>query len=534
MKKIILTLLLVSFFISSFTSSQVTQEWVKIFQGNNGSSAEARDFEKDIFGNLFIAGYTTGVNNSDILLLKYDSNGQLLFNRLYDSTYEGGRALTTDLNGNIYIAGDGSFIGITTIILKYDNTGNFQWRSTIAVNYSSYMPIDIKWDRNNIYVGGNISDNEGYDVFIAKYNSEGTQKWIKRFNSQFDSNDVMNQLLIDNSGDIYVCGNSLLNSFNTDYLLVKYDSNGNLIWSKNFDDGNSENQLTGSYADIANNIYLTGTSQGNYFTIKVNPQGNELWRRFYSGIEPGNQPEAITGDENNNIYITGQSKDSTIVNFNIATIKYDESGNLNWAARYSGPGLNYDVPSSITLDNNNDIYISGFITNLNGNRDFATLKYNSNGVLSWNQYYNSNGFDESIGVICDTLLNVYVCGNSSVSGSNSIRIIKYSQTIGIHPVSSEIPINFSLSQNYPNPFNPATKIQFAIPLSRGVDAEGGRGVLLKVFDLLGREIATLVNEKLNPGTYEVDWDASNYPSGVYFYTLSAGEFKETRKMVLIK
>ena len=100
----------------------------------------------------------------------------------------------------------------------------------------------------------------------------------------------------------------------------------------------------------------------------------------------------------------------------------------------------------------------------------------------------------------------------------------------ITPISSEVPEDFSLFQNYPNPFNPGTKIRFAIPNVGTVP----RTVRLIIYDALGREITTLVNEQLNPGTYEVDWDASNYPSGVYFYKLIADDYTATKKMVLIK
>jgi photosystem II stability/assembly factor-like uncharacterized protein len=102
---------------------------------------------------------------------------------------------------------------------------------------------------------------------------------------------------------------------------------------------------------------------------------------------------------------------------------------------------------------------------------------------------------------------------------------------GIKQIGSEIPILFSLSQNYPNPFNPTTKIQFSIPPSKGVR---GMGVILFIYDVLGREVATLVNEQLKPGSYEVEWDGSNYPSGVYFYKLITESFSNTKRMVLIK
>jgi hypothetical protein len=98
--------------------------------------------------------------------------------------------------------------------------------------------------------------------------------------------------------------------------------------------------------------------------------------------------------------------------------------------------------------------------------------------------------------------------------------------VGIVNNNNGIPNEYSLSQNFPNPFNPATKISFKLP-------EAGN-VKLVVFDLLGREVTVLVNEKLAAGSYTADWDAANYPSGVYFYRITSGSFSEIRKMILIK
>lgn len=96
----------------------------------------------------------------------------------------------------------------------------------------------------------------------------------------------------------------------------------------------------------------------------------------------------------------------------------------------------------------------------------------------------------------------------------------------IQQISSLAPENYHLSQNYPNPFNPSTKIKFDIPK--------GSLVKLKIYDMLGREVATLVNEKLNPGSYEYEWNGMNLPSGVYFYKLESENFIETKRMVLVK
>ena len=102
--------------------------------------------------------------------------------------------------------------------------------------------------------------------------------------------------------------------------------------------------------------------------------------------------------------------------------------------------------------------------------------------------------------------------------------------IGIEPVSNRIPSGYILQQNYPNPFNPSTKIRFAIPAG----AQYIGPVQLKIYDILGCEIETLVDEMLKPGIYEVKWNGSNFSSGVYFCKLTVGNYTATKRMVLIK
>ncbi len=100
---------------------------------------------------------------------------------------------------------------------------------------------------------------------------------------------------------------------------------------------------------------------------------------------------------------------------------------------------------------------------------------------------------------------------------------------------NENPTNFKLSQNYPNPFNPTTTISYVIARSEATrQSTTGLLVQLKVYDALGREVATLVNKEQAPGKYSVQFNATNLPSGIYFYTLRAGNFKQTKKMILMK
>ncbi len=99
-------------------------------------------------------------------------------------------------------------------------------------------------------------------------------------------------------------------------------------------------------------------------------------------------------------------------------------------------------------------------------------------------------------------------------------------TIGIQQIGNEIPVKFNLYQNYPNPFNPGSTIKF--------DISKNSNVKLVIYDLLGREVAVLVNNELKAGTYKADWNASQFASGTYFYKLTTGEFSETKKMILVK
>ncbi len=105
----------------------------------------------------------------------------------------------------------------------------------------------------------------------------------------------------------------------------------------------------------------------------------------------------------------------------------------------------------------------------------------------------------------------------------------------INKISTEVPQEFNLYQNYPNPFNPVTKIKFDVPASNLIlNGVKDPSVRLIIYDVLGRGITTLVNEKLSSGTYEVEWDASSFSSGIYFYRLVSGDYIQVKKMVLLK
>jgi len=151
---------------------------------------------------------------------------------------------------------------------------------------------------------------------------------------------------------------------------------------------------------------------------------------------------------------------------------------------------------------------------------FCKLFMTTNNGSSW--LLKSQGLGSRLSVWSIGINNGYVFAGTD----SSVWRRPYSEVIGVNNISTAVPAKFSLSQNYPNPFNPSTIIKYNV--------ESRKIVRLVVFDILGKEIATLVNEKQNAGTYEVTFDGSGLTSGVYFYKLTCGDFSEVKKMLLIK
>ena len=220
------------------------------------------------------------------------------------------------------------------------------------------------------------------------------------------------------------------------------------------------------------------------------------------------------------------------------TIMADQSISLNNLATVEGRMLAFT--GAVTLVSNTistDFIVPVELVS------FSSSVYGNNIQLSWQtaSEINNQGFE----IYRNGIKIAFVDGKGTttekqdysfvdkdlISGIYNYRL-KQLDFDGTHRVVGELsvyltlPEQFSLEQNYPNPFNPSTTINFSIPAS-GL-------VTLKVFNVLGSEVATLVNEQKEPGSYQVEFDSNNYSAGIYFYNLQAGNFIETRKMILLK
>src|SRR6266498_2547064 len=237
----------------------------------------------------------------------------------------------------------------------------------------------------NVYVtGASVGSGTGLDYATIKYNSSGIQQWVARYNGSGNSGDEATAIAVDGSGNVYVTGYSTGPASGYDYATIKYNSSGIQQWVARYDGPGNGTDLAFSIAvDGSGNVYVTGFSTGpasgyDYATIKYNSSGIQQWVARYDGPGIfGDVGRAIAVDASGNVYVTGESMGSGS-GYDYATIKYNSSGTQQWVDRYNGPGNGDDKivsPGAIAIDASGNAYVTGESTNLNGDYDYATIKY---------------------------------------------------------------------------------------------------------------------------------------------------------------
>jgi uncharacterized delta-60 repeat protein len=429
--------------------------------------------------------------------------------------------------------------------IKYNSAGVQQWVARYnGPDNSQDRAVSLAVDgQGNVYVTGeSYSTATTYDFATIKYNAAGVQQWVRTYSGPAGSVffDQARSLAMDGQGNVYVTG--LSDSVGPDYLTIKYNPSGAEQWVARYNSFNGQVNSNDDPSSIAvdahGNVYVTGYSQTTgqllqYATVKYNSSGIQEWVQLYVGSDTlgvyQHIANAIAVDSFGNVHVTGVSQGNGTPDY--ATVKYGPTGDEEWAVVYNGPGNSQDNSRAIALDAQGNVYVTGESWGSGTGLDCSTIKYNSSGVLQWLARYDGPGNvnDYANAIAVDAQGGVYITGqsNQGQTGLNFDYVtIKYSQPTGVPEASSLLPERVALFQNYPNPFNPGTKIGFEI-------ATFGL-VSLKVYDPLGSEVATLVNEELRPGIYERVFDGENLASGVYFYRLMTNSFVQTRKLVLMK
>jgi photosystem II stability/assembly factor-like uncharacterized protein len=397
-------------------------------------------------------------------------------------------SVTTDDLESVFFTGEntGYAVGDNGTAIKTTNAGNSWFLMTVPTD--KLLRSVFFCDANTGY----IVSGDGYSFFIGDVykTTNGGNTW----NFQLLPKNVhFYSVFFINSNTGYVSGYQ---------TILKTTNAGNTWESQTF---TGLGLITSIYFTDANTGYA---SEFNNFKILKTTNGGNDWQINYTYTGLVGFFGINFNDVNTGIAVGGYRGYT-----GYAFISRTTDGGNNWT--------NYAF-------NNNDCFWSvrfispgtGYIAG--GKTSVSTIMKTTNSGLNWyTQATNANNF--LYGIFFTNLNTGYAVGlNGTIlkttDGGGTLN--------GTDTGDYQIPSRFSLSQNYPNPFNPLTKISFDIPKQEFVS--------LKVFDLLGREINTLVNEVKTPGNYAVDFDGSNLPGGVYFYRIQSADFTNIKKLILLK
>jgi hypothetical protein len=266
-------------------------------------------------GNPIVTGFGHNGTNTDSLTIKYDTNGNLLWAGRYDNQgNDSSRALAVDSLGNVYVTGwSEDSAGIRDYAtIKYNAGGVRQWvtRYNGSANNQDVAQSVATDNNGNAVVTGWSHNGSNFDYLTVKYDANGNQLWARPYNNGVG--DFGHVVRVDGPGNIYVTGRSHTSSANQtfDVATLKYDPNGNQLWVKRYDRTGRDDLGLALAVDSANNAIVTGSGQNavntDYLTIKYDPNGNPMWVNFYEngGDDAG---RGTTVDTVGNVYVTGWS-----------------------------------------------------------------------------------------------------------------------------------------------------------------------------------------------------------------------------------
>jgi uncharacterized delta-60 repeat protein len=546
--------------------SQVKQEWAATYKTDiNYVGAVSYDYpfdspvkiitDKD--GNIIVTGITNNlITNFDIVTLKYNTKGELIWSKIYqspDDFYDSPTSVDVDGEGNIFVTGyRGCFpvfcSGISDFItIKYNPDGIQEWVKIYNSTDGDDIAMSVKTDSaGNVFVAGYCKNGPSgdNDFKIIKYDTFGKLIWQRDYDGPGHSSEFVTDMILDKSGNVIVTGESI-SSGAYDVATLKFDSEGTLLWSDRLTSPGKIVFPQSIKSDNFGNIFIA-MEKSNLSTydsvslgvIKYSPDGKELFNINYPRSNWGFPYMSI--DSKGNFYITYADYSSNLnAGIGIFTIKFNNEGKDIWKKEFNRAVFSNDYPSDIQNDGMGNVYITGY-SYPEGNyefNDFTTIKYDENGNEIWQEYYDGEfkKSDVAYSMDLDSKGNVIVTGGSVVDDNYKtvISTVKYSQTelTNLENSDTKLVTQYDLLQNCPNPFNPSTSIKFELAKESFVK--------LKVYDLTGREVAILVNEVKQAGIHSVTFNGSNLSSGVYFYKIEvrngqAGNFTEIKKMTLIK
>lgn len=271
-----------------------------------------------------------------------------------------------------------------------------------------------------------------------KYNStiESTslpKNWDVIYGSgEAPSYQMPNKIKADTQGDLIVAGSVMDSSYGMDLYVRKFDMNGNQLWYKKYRGLEPGNNSTADLAiDGNDNIYVLGKVYNpetwyDIVILKYSPDGTELWSRSYDGSLHGTDyPSAMKIDENNNVYVTGwvSGADQT---YNLITLKYDSQGNRLWDYTYTGGNNGWVYGYDLSVDSSGSVYTAAAINDTSGNYDLALIKLNMDGAQAWMaRFDNADNNEEGLKVNISSGNNIIVCGDAFIGNQYNYLTVSF-------------------------------------------------------------------------------------------------------------
>ena len=362
-------------------STPVVSEWNRTWGGIRGDPGYG--MVMDSSDNVYITGITYGEASNDILLVKYNSAGILQWFRTWGGTErECGWGVAVDSSNNIYLAGRTESFGAGSsdmLLLKYDDTGTLQWYRTwggAAYEVGRAVAVDSS---NNVYLAGG---HEGY--------------WTGSDNMH----------------------------------LVKYDSSGVKLWERTW--GETEwDRGFGVTVDSSDNVYFVGDTESfgagenDLIIVKYSSSGLQQWNRTWGGTSFDNGYGVVV-DSSDCVFVGGSTRSYGAGDSDLLLVKYDSSGILLWNRTWGGS--NSERSYDVTTDSSDNVYLVGHTNSFGmGSNDMIVVKYNNTGVQLWNRTWGGSGNDACMGIVVNSLDNMYLAGytNSFGAGASDMVLVKF-------------------------------------------------------------------------------------------------------------